>query len=176
MNVFPLKIFNRGNRRDYDTWAKEYGAVGWSYADVMPFFLRFEGNRDPHIVAQNPQFHSTTGPIGITSWANPDPLMLIHQKVLNEEAGLPNTDINGPQQVGTMLAQAFIDTNGIRSSAGNAYIDPNPFPHNLHILTGALVTKVLFDGKTAVGVLFERKGVQLMVMAAKEVILCAGMY
>ena len=102
--------------------------------------------------------------------------MLIHQKVFNEEAGLPNTDINGPQQVGTQLAQAFIDTNGIRSSAGNAYIDPNPFPHNLHILTGALVTKVLFDGKTAVGVLFERKGVQLMVMAAKEVILCAGMY
>ena len=173
---FPLKIFNRGNPRDYDAWAQHYGAVGWSFADVLPFFNRWEGNRDPKIVSQSPGWHGTKGPIGVTSWATPDPIMILNQKAINVEAGIPNTDINGPNQVGTQIAQAFQDLNGVRSSAANSYIDPNPFPHNLHILPGALVTKVIFEGKTAVGVLFERKGKTYQVMAAKEVILSAGKY
>ena len=100
--------------------------------------------------------------------------MLIHQEILNKEAGIQTTDINGPVQVGTTLAQACIDSRGVRSSASNAYIDPNPFPHNLHILSGALVTKVLIEHKRAVGVLFERKGHGFRVMAKKEVILSGG--
>ena len=120
----------------------------------MPFFLKFEANKDPLIVKQNPGYHSTTGPVGITSWAKPDPLMLLNQRAVNIEVGIPTTDINGPNQLGTALAQAFIDTNGVRSSASNSYIDPNPFPHNLHIMSGSLVVKILFNDKTAVGVLF----------------------
>ena len=101
--------------------------------------------------------------------------MILHQKVLVNEEGFVPTDINGPNQVGTTLAQAFIDLDGIRASSSNAYIDPNPFPHNLHILTSALVTKILFKEKTAIGVKFERKGKDYVVMADKEVIVSAGM-
>ena len=136
--------------------------------------MRYEGNRDPHIVSQSPGFHSTTGPMGITSWATPDPLMLLNQEAINKEAGIPTTDINGPVQVGTAIAQAFIELNGVRSSSSNSYIDPNPFPNNLHIITGALVTRILFKDKTAVGVLFERKGVGYEVLADNEVIISAG--
>ena len=100
--------------------------------------------------------------------------MVIHQRALNK-LGIANTDINGPFQTGTMIAQATIDRRGVRSSTANAYLDPNPFPHNLHIITKAMVTKVLFNGrKTAVGVQFVKEKQLYKVMASKEVIVSAG--
>jgi choline dehydrogenase len=53
------------------------------------------------------------------------------------ELGYNTTDINGPVQTGTAVLQAFIDSRGRRSSIANCYLDPNPFPQNLDILTGA---------------------------------------
>ena len=141
----------------------------------MPYFLKFEGNRDPYIVNQNPRYHSTKGPVVITSWPQPDPLMLLHEKAINNEVGIQTTDINGPKQLGTAFTQAFINTKGVRSSSSNSYIDPNPFPQNLHILTGALVTKIIFKSKTAVGVIYEKRGLDFRVMANREVIVSAGM-
>ena len=142
----------------------------------MPYFLKFEGNKDPRILSQHPEYHSKSGPVEITSWSDPDPLILLNQKLLNNEAGIQTTDINGPIQVGTALAQAYIGNNGVRSSASNSYIDPNPFPETLHILTRAFVTKIIFKRKIAVGVIFERKGVNYKVMAYKEIIISSGMY
>ena len=83
-------------------------------------------------------------------------------------------DINGPGQVGTAFGQSFIDKRGVRSSTANAYLDPNPFPLKLDILTRALVTKVLFKDKTAVGVVYLRDDKEFKLMAKKEVIVCAG--
>ena len=100
-------------------------------------------------------------------------MMIIHQRALNE-LGLQNTDINGPVQQGTTIAQATIDTLGVRSSTANAYLDPNPFPKNLHIITRAFVTKLLFKGNTAIGVEFFKYGRTYEAMARKEVILSAG--
>ncbi|CAG2107321.1 unnamed protein product [Medioppia subpectinata] len=51
--------YNRGNRRDFDEWANTYGAVGWSYRDVLPVFREWENNTDPVIVANNPDYHGT---------------------------------------------------------------------------------------------------------------------
>ena len=99
--------------------------------------------------------------------------MKIHQRALNE-LGFQNTDINGPVQQGTMIGQATIDSRGVRSSTANSYLDPNPFPQNLHIVTKAFVTKVLFDKKTAIGVQFVKYGHTYDVRARKEIILCAG--
>jgi len=165
-------VYNRGNRRTYDIWAQEYGAIGWSYREVLPYFKKFENNTDPNIVANG--YHGTSGPIQITSWPQPiDPIMLLHQKALNE-MGIRTTDINGPQQVGTAIAQAFIDAKCVRSSTANAYLDPNPFPNNLHIITRAFVTKLLFNGNTATGVEFVRYGKRFTVNTRREVIVSAG--
>ena len=56
-------IFNRGNRRDYDQWESKFGAIGWSYADVLPYFKKYERNADPRIVANG--YHGTQGPIEV---------------------------------------------------------------------------------------------------------------
>ena len=88
--------------------------------------------------------------------------------------GFKVVDINGADQVGTTLTQSFIDSRGVRSSTSNAYIDPNPFPDNMHIATRALVTKILFNRNNAVGVEFFKNGKVFTVKAMKEVIVSGG--
>lgn len=169
-------MYNRGNRKDFDLWATKFGAKGWEYRNFLKYFVRSENNTDPQIVSNNPGYHGTTGPVTITTDPNPDPILTIHQKALNE-LGIPSTDINGRQQLGTMIAQSFIG-NGIRSSTANEYLEPL-LPANLHVVAHALVTKVLFtkiNGKLmATGVEFSRKDQRHEVMATKEVIISAGL-
>ena len=56
-------IFNRGNRRGFDQWQRDFGAIGWSYRDVLPYFIKYERNTDPRIIANG--LHGTTGPIEV---------------------------------------------------------------------------------------------------------------
>ena len=58
-------MYNRGNRRGYDEWEHKYGAKGWSFEGVLPFFKKFENNTDPRVVAMSPGYHSTKGPVQI---------------------------------------------------------------------------------------------------------------
>jgi hypothetical protein len=88
----------------------------------LPYFIKYENNTDPLLVAQNPGFHGTTGPFRVTTDPNPAPLHRIYGKSLNEW-GIPTTDVNGPNQVGTMLGQATA-AEGIRSGTAQVYIDP----------------------------------------------------
>ena len=92
----------------------------------------------------------------------------------NTEMGFNIVDFNGPSQVGTGFLQAFIDSRSVRMSSSNAYIDPNPFPNNLHITTRSLVIRILFSDNTAVGVEFIRNDKTYTVRARKEVIISAG--
>ncbi|CAG2115533.1 unnamed protein product, partial [Medioppia subpectinata] len=164
---------NRGNRRGYDEWANTYGAVGWSYRDVLPVFREWENNTDPVIVANNPGYHGTRGPIQISSSKPYNKLLLYIRDALNE-LGFMNTDINGPKQLGLMLMQSFITSSRFRSDTGNAFVDPNPYPDNLHIVCKALVTKILFNGLTVIGVEFIVNDISYTVYANREVIVSGG--
>lgn len=170
-------VYNRGNRRDFDNWVTTFGAKGWAYRDLLPYFVNSENNTDDSIVNGNPGFHGTAGPVTISSNPYPDPILLLYQKTLYDY-GIPSTDINGRQQLGTAIAQSFIG-NGLRSSTANAYLEPNLKPDYLHILTNAYVTKVLFtkiNGRLiASGVEFVKNGKKYSVKALREVILSAGM-
>ena len=167
-------IYSRGNPRDYDQWSDVFGAKGWSFKEVLPFFTRFEKNTDQGIVDSSPGWHGTDGPIEITTPQSIDKKLLRLKSVYNS-LGFKDTDVNGPNQTGVMIGQSFIGRSGLRSSAANSYIDPNPYPNNLHIVTKALVTKILFNDLTAVGVEFERNGSHFNVSARKEVIVSAGL-
>ncbi|CAG2114764.1 unnamed protein product, partial [Medioppia subpectinata] len=166
-------IFNRGNSRGYDEWANTYGAVGWSYRDVLPVFREWENNTNATIVNNNPGYHGTHGPIEITSPQNADKIIsIIGESAV--ELGFNYTDINGPNQIGFMDTESFVTTQGFRSGTGNVFIDPNPHPNNLHIVCKALVSKILFNGLTAIGVEFIVNDISYTVYANREVIVSAG--
>lgn len=87
-------VYSRGNRKDFDSWAHQFGATGWSYNDVLPYFLRSENNTDVNILNANPMFHSTTGPVVVRTPKNPDPVIeILKQAVLSW--GYPLVDQNG---------------------------------------------------------------------------------
>ena len=143
---------------------------------MLPFWLKSENNTDPLVVAQNPGFHGTTGPLVVSSDPQPRPIILLHERAVNE-AGIRSIDINGATQVGTMIAQSNIDM-GTRHSIANAYLLPRP--QNLDILIEAYVTKIVFsrgqyEELKATAVQFDRKGKSYSVSARKEIILSAGL-
>lgn len=53
-SVLNYMLYVRGNKRDYDRWAQQ-GAIGWSWKEVFPYFLKSEDNQDPDFLA-NGQF------------------------------------------------------------------------------------------------------------------------
>lgn len=114
----------------------------------------------------------------VSSMSKPDQILSLFQDTMNYY-GIPTRDINGESQLGTWIYQLTVDTNGTRSGTGNAFIDPNPHPSNLHILTGALVTRILFstinNNLTATGVEFRRNNQTYTVNANQEVIVSAGL-
>jgi len=92
-------FYNRGNRRDFDNWVNTYGANGWSYEEVLPYFLRSENNTDPRVVRENAGYHATGGPLSVTSVRKPDPILVILQQIA-QQSGIPVIDFNGPTQLG----------------------------------------------------------------------------
>ena len=169
-------FYMRGNRLDFDNWVRTYGAIGWSYNEVLPYFKRFENNTDMELVKNNPGFHGTNGPVQITTpiARSAEPFFFEVEKALRG-IGFNNIDLNGATQTGFMFPlQGYTRRNALRSESGNEYVDPNPRPDNLHIVARAFVTKIIFNGLTAVGVEFERNDTSYRVYARKEVIISCG--
>ena len=94
-------IYNRGNYRDYNNWATTYGLTDWSWERVLPYFLRSENNTDSD-VSSNSGYHSTGGPISVSTETKPDPIVVAFRDAVNN-LGLPIIDINGAQQLGNPL-------------------------------------------------------------------------
>ncbi|XP_068153346.1 glucose dehydrogenase [FAD, quinone] [Drosophila tropicalis] len=167
-------IYNRGNRRDFDAWSQN-GNHGWSYEEVLPYFLRSEG---AHLTGlEHSPYHNHSGPLSVeyvrfrTQIAD----AFVEASV---ESGLPRTDYNGESQLGVSYVQATTQ-NGRRHSAYAAYIRPiRDYRPNLHIFPFSRVTKILIDPetKTAYGVEFNYQKKSFTFKARKEVILSAGAF
>jgi choline dehydrogenase len=160
-------IYIRGNRWDYDHWA-ELGCDGWSYEDVLPYFKRSEQQsrgEDP--------YHGTHGALQVSDPVSPNPMTIAFLRAA-QSAGIPyQDDFNGASQDGVGLYQTTTK-NGKRHSTAKAFLVPALGRANLKIITGALVTKVVFERQTAVGVEYLRGRQHQSVHAAREVILCGG--
>lgn len=159
----------RGNREDYDDWAR-LGARGWSWKDVFPYFVKLEDNTDPDIAHNG--FHGIGGPVTVGRAPYTSP---IQQAIVQaaHSLGYPLVDPNGRNQIGFSDFQTTV-RRGQRCSTAKAYLVPSENRENLDIVSGALVTKILMSGNTAVGVQFDRKGQLYEVRARKEVIMSAG--
>lgn len=160
-------IYTRGHRRDYDDWAAQ-GNPGWGFDDVLPYFKRAEDN-----TRGADAFHGTGGPLHVMDLRSPNR----HSPdfvAAAEQAGYPaNHDFNGASQEGVGLYQVT-HKNGERFSAAKAYLTPHLARPNLQVITGAQATRILLDGKRAIGVEYLQDGTLKQLRAQREVLLCAG--
>ncbi len=160
-------IYTRGHPRDYDDWAAA-GNPGWAWSDVLPCFKRAEHNE-----RGADDFHGSGGPLNVMDLRSPNRYSP-HFVQAGMEAGYAhNTDFNGAEQEGVGLYQVT-HKNGERYSAAKAYLTPNRHRPNLRVITGAHVTRILLDGRRAVGVTFLQDGRQRELRARREVLLSAG--
>src|SRR5215208_6038091 len=164
-----VMAFTRGHPGDYDRWAQK-GALGWSYADVLPYFKRCEtwaGGANA--------WRGGAGPIGV-EWAKTRDPLYDAWIAAGKAAGFPSTDdYNGAQQEGFGRSQYSI-RNGRRSSAATAYLKPALARPNLTLEVGAHTTRVMLDGTRASGIAYVQNGKVQRVEATREIILCLGAF
>jgi choline dehydrogenase len=161
-------VYVRGNPLDYDEWESS-GATGWNYQNCLPYFKKLENHQ-----CLSSEYTGNDGPVAVSGGNNMrNPL---YRAFINAgvEAGYTETeDYNGFRQEG--FGQKFMNVDkGIRASTGHAYLKKAKKRPNLIVVKHTLVTKVLFDGKTATGVKCDIRGDIKKFTANKEVILCAG--
>jgi choline dehydrogenase len=160
-------IYIRGNRDDYDQWARA-GNEGWAYEDVLPYFVKAENNQ-----TFINRYHGTAGPLKVASHPPSNPLVERYLAAAQEVGIAFNPDFNGESQEGCGPLQATI-ANGVRCSAASAYLHPARARPNLTVLTHAFATRLQFRGNRAVGVQYLRFGSVEKAEASCEVILSAG--
>ncbi len=143
----------RGNREDYDDWAK-LGNAGWGYEDVLPYFMRSEHNEQADRLSAD--YHGTTGPLNVTyATRYQTPLAQAFVDAC-QEAGIPqNPDYNGEEQAGAGFFQ-FTIKDGKRHSAATAFLKPALDRPNLTVMTHAHITQLLLTGHKVTGVEFVR--------------------
>lgn len=160
-------IYIRGHARDYDLW-RQMGLAGWSYADVLPYFKRAEGNE-----RGADAFHGADGPLNVTEAHHDNPLFDAFVAA-GAEAGHPvNPDFNGAEQEGFGRYQ-FTIRNARRWSTAAAYLRPVLSRPNLTVETGALTQRISVAGGRAEGVVYRQGGRVITAHAAREVLLAAG--
>jgi choline dehydrogenase-like flavoprotein len=160
-------VYLRGQREDYDGWAA-LGAAGWGWDDVLPYFKRAEHNERGASA-----LHGTGGPLNVADLRSPHPFARLFVEAA-QQAGIPrNADFAGATQEGAGLYQVT-QKNGERWSVARAYLEPARGRPNLVVLTGVLASRIVFEGRRAVGVHYRHDGAERQVRARREVLLAAG--
>ena len=161
-------VYVRGQPLDYDTWAQR-GNRGWSYDDVLPIFKRMENYEHG-----SDDMRAQGGPLHVCESYDQSPL---YEAIFRagEAVGIRrNPDYNGADQEGFVRTQTTIK-NGIRQSTAVAYLDPARKRENLKVVTGALATRLILEGKRCVGVAYRvANSEEVEVRAGREVIVSCG--
>ena len=157
----------RGLPSDFDHW-RDLGNSGWGWEDVLPQFQRFERfvNVEGEVENNNPLYVSNV-------YEDLHPLKEYFKRAADEMGVSYTHHMNGPISEGFASYQ-ITTKNGVRCSAADAFLRPALKRPNVHMETNAQATRILFEGKTAVGVEYSRQGVAKQVRALREVILAGG--
>jgi choline dehydrogenase len=160
-------IYIRGQREDFDHWAA-LGNEGWGYRDVLPYFIKSEGNQRGASA-----YHGGSGPLKVSDIGAKHELIEAFIGGAGE-IGVPRTDdFNGARQEGAGYFQ--LNTwKGWRCSTAKAYLGPARRRPNLRVETEAQATGVVFEGRRAVGVRYRQRGETKTARARAEVLLAAG--
>ena len=161
-------IYIRGQREDFDHWAS-LGNPGWRYEDVLPYFIKSEGNERGAI-----PLHGGDGPLKVSDIGAKHELIEAFISGA-EQIGVPRTDdFNGARQEGAGYFQ--LNTHkGLRCSTAKAYLPPAVKQRsNLRIETEAFAAGVVLEGRRAGGVRYRQDGQMKIARARAEVLLAAG--
>jgi choline dehydrogenase len=162
-------IYIRGQAEDFDHW-RQLGNAGWSFEDVLPYFRKSEDNE-----RGADEYHGGGGPLGVSDARDAYPLAAAFVEAA-QQCGYPrNDDFNGAVQEGAGLYQTTM-RNGVRSSSAAAYLKPARRRANLKVAPQALATRILFEGRRAVGVEYLAGGDTRRANAAAEVIVASGAF
>ncbi|MEH6527120.1 MAG: choline dehydrogenase [Sneathiella sp.] len=162
-------LYVRGHRSDYDDWAS-MGNKGWSFEDVLPYFKKAENNE-----RGSDNLHGTGGPLNVADIRSAMPISDVFLDAAMQVQYPSNKDFNGPNQEGVGSYQVT-QKNGERWSAAKGYLTPNLSRPNLHIITDAHATKLLFENKKATGLAYIKGKKPHTITARREIILCGGAF
>ena len=140
------QLYTRGVPADYDEWDTEEGATGWGYEEVLPYFKRSELNQ-----RFANRYHGYSGPLGVSNPISPLPICEAYFQA-GQELGIPfNPDFNGEHQAGLGYYQ-LTQLNARRSSTSIAFLKPVRHRSNLSVMLHTMATRVVVEGRRAVGV------------------------
>lgn len=162
-------VYSRGQAGDFDDW-EGMGNPGWGWKDVLPIYRRMED----HALGDGP-WHGAGGPLEVSDISKEvHPLTHLYVKA-GVEVGLKFTpDLNGETIEGVGYYQLTKTRNGLRASTARAYLHRARKRANLRVETEALATRILFEGKRAVGIAYEQHGRRREARAGREIILSLG--
>ena len=164
-------VYIRGQAEDYDHWNTL--ASGWSWNEVLPYFMRAENNARPAL--RQDALHGHAGPLYVADQIERNPVSLALIDAC-ETAGIPrNVDFNGAAQEGAGLFQVHIK-NAKRVSMAHAYLHPALKRANLTLRIEAPAQRILFEQQRAVGVEYRQAGQIRHSRARREVLVCGGAY
>jgi choline dehydrogenase len=161
-------IYIRGQPQDYDDWASQ-GCAGWSWPEVLPYFLRSEGN----VHLPESPLHSTRGPLRVTTPALRDPLCtaFIHAGVAQ---GLPHSnDFNDYSQEGVGFYQHTV-WRARRQSTATAFLRPARSRSNLDVWTNTRALRFVGEHGRVRHLRVEREGHELTIEIGRELLISAG--
>jgi choline dehydrogenase len=162
-------VYIRGQHEDYDHW-RQLGNPGWSFEDVLPYFRKAEDQQ-----RGEDEFHGVGGPLAVSDPQERHPLADAFIEAAIGAGHKRNDDVNGADQEGVGAIQWTI-RNGRRCSAAVGYLKPVRRRANLAIATNAHATRLLFEGRRAVGVEYSQDGARRTARARGEVIVSGGAF
>ncbi|XP_059050769.1 glucose dehydrogenase [FAD, quinone]-like [Achroia grisella] len=171
-SVINGMMYQRGHSADYDAWAVN-GAAGWSWFDVLPYFLKSEDNKEIGRGISG-QYHNTGGPLPVQKFRYAPQFAHDVVSAAIEIGYLPTSDLNGETITGFTIAQTMSD--GSRYSTARTFLRPGAKRDNLHVLLNAHVSRVIVDPvlKKVQSVEYIKNGETKTVRVNKEAILSAG--
>jgi choline dehydrogenase len=160
--------YSRGQRQDFDDWAA-WGNPGWSYREVLPYFMRSERR----IGAADERFRGRGGELPVSNPDWPSELCEAFIEAVGQQGIARNGDYNGAEQDGAGYFQRFIE-GGRRVSCADAFLRPALATGRVQLRLRAEAELLLFEGLRASGVAYRQDGQLRQVHARREVLLCAG--
>ena len=162
-------IYIRGQAEDFNYW-RQLGNAGWSFDDVLPYFRKAEDNE-----RGADQFHGAGGPLAVSDLRDRHPLAEAYVEAA-VQCGYPrNDDFNGAAQEGAGFYQTTM-RKGVRSSTAAGYLKSARRRANLKIVSEALATRIVFNGRRATGVEYLAGNDKRSARANVEVIVASGAF